>query len=113
MSSSCPEGLKDTSLVFPFLLPFDTATASSNATLTHSSTSTQASFPTATYATTGQIAGTAQAPFPGGSGGNGQGALGPDDSYIAAAAQLIASSSTVVCLAMTMIMFVIGGVVVL
>lgn len=82
--------------------------------MTISSTSTASTFATASYASTAAVAGTAQAPFPPGFGGNGGSAIGPDDSYVVAAAMsLFTSSSYLVYLASTMVALVIGGVILL
>ncbi|UZJ56022.1 hypothetical protein CBS101457_005342 [Exobasidium rhododendri] len=89
------------------------ANVTASTTATSVSTSTPSTFPTASQISTGLLAGTAQAPFPGGTSGSGSGALGPDDSYIAAAMTLAASSSGVICLAVTMLFCVVGGLVIL
>ena len=74
---------------------------------------TPSTFPTASYASTGQIAGTAQAPFPGGNAVAGQGALGPDDDYIAAGVSLVGSRAGLATLAATLVVFVHGALLVL
>jgi hypothetical protein len=77
-------------------------TASSNSTSNMTSTSTTpTTFPIATVPTTGYLAGTAAAPAPGGgSGASGSSALGPNDSHIVSAAQVLRSSAAAISASM-------------
>lgn len=75
--------------LFPLPLAVTTNNGTARPNMTSISTSTQSNFPTASVPTTGELAGTAQVPFPAGLGGGQGNALGPPDSYVAGAWSLL------------------------
>lgn len=72
--------------------------------------STPITFPLAPLPSSGPLAGTYQAPFPAeGQGQNGQSALGPDDSYIAAAVALLPTSAVTLQILCTFAVIILAG----